>query len=782
VCSDDEPALTFLLSNSVLHLALFVPWADFLSETHGDLTDIWSVFEALLCPRLRSHVSNIALLRKSAEDARKDAKLWASRSEGDDTVDVEFPLDEGDYDEDSATTAEHHQTYTALLRTLQNAVRHSDSVRDSPVLQSLIRDLCQETPADDGGPFVQRHEGFYQQIRHRQDSPLSQYPTLTRENVQAAAKAQDMLHLRMLDEMETGLQDNAHAIDDADVDDILDRYYDTDTPLPHQARGPRILVDISPSKGFVELGRQAASAYTLNSLQTVALQLVCRFLDKYTADPDAAGQHLQYTGGPGGTGKSRVIDALRHVFTARGQLHFLQVTGTSGSAAAHIGGTTVHSACGLDARRSSKQPPPFSEAKKWTWKQKLVLVIDEVSMLGGATLYDISCHLQSLRDCPDKPFGGIPVVLLMGDFYQFAPVLETSLLVNRMADAVFASPSQATLSHHRGHSLWQMFKTVVLLEEQIRARDDPHLAALLDRVRAGAQTQQDLDLLNTKLVDRSQIAFHSGLRAITPLNRNRWSLNMEAVVDWARFHRRHISIFVSTHTWRGSSVSQDQIAQTIEHGDDSSCKVPGVLFYAQGMPVVVNNNIYTGLKVVNGAEFTAADVITDPRYPGYHLADDVTIHFGPPLGILLQSAETKRLTIPTLPPQTVLIRPTSYTLDPTHGNFKFLSAKCSRRGLPVVPAFVLTDYKAQGKTFVQLLLELRGNRMINGEQSKCDFTSLYVQLSRCTTLQGIKLLSPIRPQDFIGNKLDQTIIDAMQRLEGLAAETRRAYEQQTTSS
>ena len=403
-------------------------------------------------------------------------------------------------------------------------------------------------------------------------------------------------------------------------------------------------------------------------------------------------------------------------------------------------------------------------------------------MLGGATLYDISCHLQSLRDCPDKPFGGIPVVLLMGDFYQFAPVLETSLLVNRMADAVFASPSQATLSHHRGHSLWQMFKTVVLLEEQIRARDDPHLAALLDRVRAGAQTQQDLDLLNTKLVDRSQIAFHSGLRAITPLNRNRWSLNMEAVVDWARFHRRHISIFVSTHTWRGSSVSQDQIAQTIEHGDDSSCKVPGVLFYAQGMPVVVNNNIYTGLKVVNGAEFTAADVITDPRYPGYHLADDVTIHFGPPLGILLQSAETKRLTIPTLPPQTVLIRPTSYTLDPTHGNFKFLSAKCSRRGLPVVPAFVLTDYKAQGKTFVQLLLELRGNRMINGEQSKCDFTSLYVQLSRCTTLQGIKLLSPIRPQDFIGNKLDQTIIDAMQRLEGLAAETRRAYEQQTTSS
>jgi len=153
----------------------------------------------------------------------------------------------------------------------------------------------------------------------------------------------------------------------------------------------------------------------------MALQLVCGFLDKYTAKPDSAGQHLQYTGGPGGTGKSRVIGALRGVFAARGQPRLLQVTGTSGSAAAHIGGTTFHSACGLDARRSNNQPPPFSEAKKWTWKQKPVLFIDEVSMLGGAILYDVSHHLQLLRDCPDKPFGGIPVVLLMGDSTSSPP-------------------------------------------------------------------------------------------------------------------------------------------------------------------------------------------------------------------------------------------------------------------------------------------------------------------------------------------------------------------------
>ncbi|KAH7024712.1 uncharacterized protein B0I36DRAFT_251114, partial [Microdochium trichocladiopsis] len=168
------------------------------------------------------------------------------------------------------------------------------------------------------------------------------------------------------------------------------------------------------------------------------------------------------------------------------------------------------------------------------WKQKLVLVIDEVSMLGGATLYNISCHLQSLRECPDEPFGGIPVVLLMGDFYQFAPVRETSLRMNKIGNPAMMSAAASIIAHHRGYSLWLVFKTVVLLEEQVRARGDPQLLALLERVRDGVQTQQDLDLLNTKLVDRSQITFRDGLRVITPLNRNRWNLNMEAVVDWAR--------------------------------------------------------------------------------------------------------------------------------------------------------------------------------------------------------------------------------------------------------
>ena len=325
---------------------------------------------------------------------------------------MEFPLDENESPEAPSVTAEHHQNYAALLQALQNAVRDSHVTRGSPVLEGLIRDLRQENPAEEGRPFVQRHESFYQELRRIQGGALSQYPTPSLEDVQAVAKAQDLLHLQMLDEIETGPADARHSTDNADIDDILVRHDDTEIPLPRHSQnpvvqGPQMVVDTAPAGGFIELGRIAASNYTLNHLQTMALQLVCSFLDRYTAYPDSAAQHLQYTGGPGGTGKSRIIDALNDVFAARAQRHLLQITGTSGSAAAQIGGTTVHSACGLDAQRSPNKPlPPFSEAKKWMWKQKMVLVVDEISMLGGATLYDVSQHLQSLRDCPESHLAG----------------------------------------------------------------------------------------------------------------------------------------------------------------------------------------------------------------------------------------------------------------------------------------------------------------------------------------------------------------------------------------
>jgi hypothetical protein len=52
--------------------------------------------------------------------------------------------------------------------------------------------------------------------------------------------------------------------------------------------------------------------------------------------------------------------------------------------------------------------------------------------------------------------------------------------------------------------------------------------------------------------------------------------------------------------------------------------------------------------------------------------------------------------------------------------------------------------------------------------SQCDPYSLYVQLSRCPSLDGITLLSEARESDFVGNKVADNMIAAEERLERLS--------------
>jgi len=63
--------------------------------------------------------------------------------------------------------------------------------------------------------------------------------------------------------------------------------------------------------------------------------------------------------------------------------------------------------------------------------------------------------------------------------------------------------------------------------------------------------------------------------------------------------------------------------------------------FVLGMPVVVNQNIFQGLKLVNGARYEALDVILDKAYPGYRINASTILHFGPPAGILLVAESTR---------------------------------------------------------------------------------------------------------------------------------------------
>jgi hypothetical protein len=87
----------------------------------------------------------------------------------------------------------------------------------------------------------------------------------------------------------------------------------------------------------------------------------------------------------------------------------------------------------------------------------------------------------------------------------------------------------------------------------------------------------------------------------------------------------------------------------------------------------------------------------------------------------------------------------------------------------------------QGGTLERVALELRGRRTLQvvgkAVRSQCDRYSLYVQLSRNRSLEGIMLLSKVRARDVIGNTVLENMVAAEKRLEELNEATIREAEE-----
>ncbi|KAH7177142.1 hypothetical protein DER46DRAFT_588004 [Fusarium sp. MPI-SDFR-AT-0072] len=179
-------------------------------------------------------------------------------------------------------------------------------------------------------------------------------------------------------------------------------------------------------------------------------------------------------------------------------------------------------------------------------------------------------------------------------------------------------------------------------------------------------------------------------------------------------------------------------------GNDSAISVPAVFMFVPGMPVVMNQNMHQGLKFVNGARYEAVGVVLDKAYPGHRINADTVLHFGPPAGLLLASETTSDLHFVGMPAGIILLTPVSVKIECVRKR-PWQQHDVSRKGLPCAPAFAYTDYKVQERTLDRVALELRGTRTTNIDSllvpTQCDPYSLYVQLSRCRSLDSIMLLS-----------------------------------------
>jgi len=182
------------------------------------------------------------------------------------------------------------------------------------------------------------------------------------------------------------------------------------------------------------------------------------------------------------------------------------------------------------------------------------------------------------------------------------------------------------------------------------------------------------------------------------------------------------------------------------------------------------------LKMTNGGGYTAVEVIIDKAFPGHRVSADTAVHFGPPAGLVLASETTRDLHFVGMPPGTALLAPMSVKI-PCQRKRPWQRNDVSRKGLPCAAAFACTDYKVQGRSLDLVALELRGTRTTNvGGRvvpAQCDPYCLYVQLSRCRTLDGITLLSKVRERDLVGNRVPEEMRAAQATLEELSEKTLR---------
>jgi len=133
------------------------------------------------------------------------------------------------------------------------------------------------------------------------------------------------------------------------------------------------------------------------------------------------GQNVFLTGSAG-SGKTYTLNQYIHYLRARRVP--VAVTASTGIAATHMNGTTIHSWSGIGIKDELSERDLSNLARKQfladRLKETAVLIIDEISMLHAKQLNLVNEVLKHVRK-NDSAFGGIQVIVA-GDFFQLPPI------------------------------------------------------------------------------------------------------------------------------------------------------------------------------------------------------------------------------------------------------------------------------------------------------------------------------------------------------------------------
>lgn len=403
--------------------------------------------------------------------------------------------------------------------------------------------------------------------------------------------------------------------------------------------------------------------------------------------------HSVFLTGKAGTGKTTF---LRYVYN--NVYKNTIIAAPTGVAAINAGGVTLHSLLQLpfepfiptyEGKQKLDFHFKFRKSKIDMLRELELLIIDEVSMLRADMLDAVDYMLRRYRN-NNQPFGGVQM-LYIGDLFQLPPVVqpqEWSELRTYYSSPLFIS----------AHVLENNPPLCIELTTVYRQQDIQFID-ILNKVRNNVMSHIDFQILNEHYKPSFSLTEGDGY------------------------------IVLCTHNYKADKINNEQIKNLSGEFISFDATSTGE-FTENAFPVDSSLMLKLGAQVM----FVKNDTGEKKRYYNGKLAvisrlthKDIYVRFQDGSELKLESETWRNI---------------RYTLDAQSGEIVEEEIG-SFTQYPIRLAWAVTIHKSQGLTFDKVVIDA-GEAFAPGQ--------VYVALSRCTSLQGIVLLSKITPQSIRTNE------------------------------
>lgn len=430
--------------------------------------------------------------------------------------------------------------------------------------------------------------------------------------------------------------------------------------------------------------------------------------------------------GSAGSGKTYTLNQYIHYLRARKVA--VATTASTGIAATHMNGITIHSWSGIGIKDELSDHDLANLARKQVLKDRIketsVLIIDEISMLHAKQLNLVDQVLKHIRNS-NKPFGGIQVVVA-GDFFQLPPVGSRGE-TNRDK---FAFMSEAWL-----HA---QFKICYLSEQHRQQADNSKdnkrlsLDSILNQIRAQEVSteaivalqntfNQDIDMSRTRLYTHNVNVNKINEKELAQLQGEAATYNAIAFGDAKLVENLKKTVRTSEALTLkvGAKVMFIKNNNELSVSNGTMGELIGFVAIKPSKSTLKNGKIHSnrsddlddadGLDDLGKFEETDSFEDADVDFPSKEAAS--------PIKYPIVKLNTGRQ---------IVVEPEEWVIEDEHGD-----VLASYSQIPLGLAWAITIHKSQGMTLDAAEIDL---------SKTFELGQGYVALSRLKSLEGLKLL------------------------------------------